>query len=238
VAKEETKPATVLEYDLADDTTFPSDTYSITVTAVGVKNATTDSPASAVLKVQKTVAPETPFAVDVTGVANIGSGTLSDKSASSYTYEITGNTYGGSYAYFQYTFTGGNKLSDCTKITFKITGKSGDIGYKNVGLFASKTVFSQGLGNYIGNAPDATNPESLNYDLVSTRSGSAIGPQYNMAADTEISASVNLNPTEAAKYNETTAPYFTIFYNSGNGKFKISDVKFIKAEPNTYVVVE
>jgi len=230
-----------LEYNLADDTKFATDTYTITVVALGVAGQTTDSPA-ATIKVRKTVAPETPTNVNVSGVAKIGAGTLSDQSTTSYTYEVTGDNYGGSYAYFTYTPTTNNKLSDFLKVKFTITGLSGDIGWKDVALFANDAVFSGGLGGYMGNSETNENPETINFPIVNIRpavSGTShkIGNPYNMTTNTAIDVSLEIDPTVAAEFDDATILYLSIFYNSSNTKFKVENVRFIKAEPNSYVKV-
>ena len=79
-------------------------------------------------------------------VVNVEGGTKEyNEGHTGYTFTQSAG-YANSYAYFQVDF-GTGKLSDYEKVSFKIVGVKGDIGYKNVPLKASDTEFSDALGN-------------------------------------------------------------------------------------------
>jgi hypothetical protein len=224
LAKEASLTAATLEYSLANDTDFGSDTYSITVVALGVKDQTTDSPASAVLKVQKVIPAGTPTNIDVSSVTPVG-GTVSAISATGYTFDKTSG-YANGYAYFTYTPSTNNKISDFAKIEFSYQGVSGDAGGKQLYALAIKDTAPTA---YLG--ADDYFKNDINIAGNDVHSG-------NVNIGDAVPISLGIDSAKAAALDDATTVHFIFYIHANPSNFKISDVKFIKALPTTYTKVD
>jgi hypothetical protein len=137
------------------------------------------------------------------GVTAIGSSTVGETLADSYTYETTNYGQG---AYFKVTFDTGFKLSDYSKLDLTFEGLSGDTGYKNARVAIS--------------ASEITSVSENGYLVASTNNG---GQTEGHAAEVEKNLSIPSTLDEAIDKNEV---YVAIYFWSNAAKWKISGVKF------------
>ena len=127
-------------------------THSITVVAVGVAGSTSNSDKSNAVSYTK---PEPPkMGITVAGAAKqveviAASGTEVNLLTGNGGYELTYGTaqYGAVYAYFEVDFGAGKSLQDYSKLTLDWKGIAGDIGYKQMYVFASSTAFTGSVSN-------------------------------------------------------------------------------------------
>jgi len=118
-----------------------------------------------------------------------------------------------SYSYFKVNLGTGNKLSDYTKITFKITGSGDDYRWKNGGIVVSDTEFS-------GMIISASEESQLKSPLYNG---------YDSAVNNiEITIPTNVITPGSNTANSST-PWISIYIHTPSGQeYIITDIEFIK----------
>jgi len=217
----ESLPATATGYNMS---ALDDGTYKVNVTALGLKDATTDSDPVEV-KVSRT----TPAGIEekdanLSGATAVGTGSVT-KTTSSFTltYPATGTDvgYGNGYAYFQYDFGAGKSINDVKEIKFTFKGEAGDVGWKDVFLFATKTtpVALEGSGSNLAKVNfAAANTTAANgtFDLSSA--------DVSALTDQQLYIAIVLWANNASSGTATS--------------YTISDVKFVFGKPTVYAIVE
>ena len=124
-----------------------------------------------------------------------------------YTVSTHSNSYGNSWVYFTYTFTGTSRLSDFNKVTFKYKGETGDIGGKQLTLAVN------------GNFASASNYMSFE---------SAATPISRVAVDgtAEQTLSMTINQGAATAYDSNATMGFAFGIHGDDYSITITDVKF------------
>jgi hypothetical protein len=213
----ETLPATATGYDMS---ALAAGTYKINVTALGLKDATTDSDPVEV-SVSKTVPPTTEKTASLAAAATSGVGAVSAVSASSYTYTYPASgdntNYGNGYAYFQMNLST-DKLSNLLGVKFTFKGAAGDFGWKNIYLHTKTTAFS-------------------GYQAAANAIAPVVATDYDGVAEKEFTFTIDHTKTTALE-NESNL-YFAIIAEMNNSAgYTISGVKFVFGNPPVYAIVE
>jgi hypothetical protein len=152
-------------FTVAGATTVTNDKDSGVVTAVF---PVTKAPATALTVKVGSATQEVPVTAVGTGstVAYLNDG-------SGYTFKYGSNGYGNAYATFSVSLGAGKTLTDFSEVKATFTGIAGDVGWKNILLFAKDTAFTAAvtddasagkIGSFSSQQAN-TSPVALTYDI-------------------------------------------------------------------------
>jgi len=209
--------ATATGYDMSK---LADGTYKVSVTALGLKDSTTDSDTVEVKVKKETPATQTEKTIDVSGAAKT-KGTVTDNTATGFTFEYPSSgsdiNYGNSYAYFQVNLTP-QTLASLIEVRFNYKGLAGDYNWKTIRLQISKTAF--------------TGWASSEDHTVETQ---AVGTGKDLT--------ITINHAKTTALEGETTLYFAFIPwakeedNGATTKYTISNVKFLLGDPATFTIV-
>ena len=259
VAEGETEAVTVTEpgaeatsYNLAVSTLKPTKytetavKYSITLIAVGVTGASTDSaPSNAVDFTKQPPAP--PPLVKI----KIGTEQDAELYAISGTFvniydetEITkvigytftnGDEYGNSYAYLKIDLGAGKSLKDFSQVKVTYQGVSGDISYKDLELRVSATEFSGELtGASLVNKKRFDDWASINASNTSANGKLAFGTGPQMNGTTATNTTLNIDPDLAAAITGNEVFVSIRIGVEADTVYSISNIEFVPAATTAF----